>query len=166
MKEIVLGGKGNHIATVDDRDYEMLRAYKWRVLRRGRKSYAGRNERNAAGGIVLMHRFIMNAPDGLDVDHRDGDGLNNCRDNLRLATRSQNMANRGKPRFETATAGFKGVRFRKDTNRYSAQITVNGEYHHIGMFARAVDAARAYDRAARRYFGDFAQLNFPNAIAA
>jgi hypothetical protein len=108
---------------------------------------------------IYMHRLLMGL-NGPLVDHWDGDGLNNRRDNLRLATGTQNCANRR--RQVTAGTPFKGVTFDRFTGSYKAQVMVHLVNHHLGRFADAADAARAYDDAARHYFGAFAKLNFPD----
>ena len=97
----------------------------------------------------------MGFPDA-EVDHRDRNGLNNRRSNLRLATDLQQAANRTTP---TNAAGFRGVAVRG--KRFEARINVNKKYVSLGRFASAELAARAYDKAAFKQFGEFAVLNFP-----
>lgn len=106
-----------------------------------------------------MHRFILDAPTGLEVDHIDKDGLNNQRDNLRIASRIQNSWNNG-PNSKNKS-GFKGVSFRKETKKWVAHIIVNGKQIYLGGFDNKVDAAKAHDKAARELEGEFAYLNFP-----
>ena len=113
---------------------------------------------------VWMHRLLLVAPAGLQVDHIDGNGLNNCRSNLRLCTQSQNNAN---ARFKPGASGFRGVYKRK--GRYRALISSGrregAKMRYIGSFASAEDAARAYDRVAAEIYGEFATLNFPEVAA-
>lgn len=109
------------------------------------------------GKTVYLHRLVMRAPAGLEVDHINGDRLDNRRKNLRLATRSQNEANKGVPARNTS--GFKGVSLFKPTGRFSAYIEVNQKKRHLGYYTTAKEAALAYNRAAVDAFGEFARLN-------
>ena len=104
----------------------------------------------------------MRAPRGLLVDHRNGDGLDNRRDNLRLATHSENMMNRPKIKSPT-TSRFVGVYFDKARRLWVARIHLNGKCIWLGRFATEIEAAKAYDEAAKKYHGEFARLNFPEA---
>lgn len=153
MREIILT-KGQY-AQVDDDDYDRLVQYRWYTHTNG---YAARDEGSVARGkrrTVLMHRFIINAPDGVEVDHINGRKTDNQRENLRLCTHHENMANR------PATNGkrFKGVVRR--TGHRSLYAEIAGQ--HLGAFDSEREAALAYDRAARERFGEFARLNFPGA---
>lgn len=162
MKEIPL--TQGAIAIVDDEDFEHVSAYKWRVNRYRYVSYAshsyyiGRTESGRKEvGSVLMHRLIMNAPEGVEVDHRNGDGLDNRRANLRLCTVSQNQQNR--IQLPRNTSGFRGVtRIKKYANRWQASI---GNLY-IGWYATPEAAAHAYDAKARELYGEFARPNFPD----
>jgi len=107
-----------------------------------------------------MHRLIMDAPDGTDVDHRNMDRVDNRRSNLRLATRAENLRNQGLSRNNTS--GFKGVS-RLD-GKWRAEIRVKWKLIYLGLFDDKVEAARAYDTAAKEHFGEFARLNFPEAL--
>jgi hypothetical protein len=126
---------------------------------RAGKRYAQANLKT--GGVwrrVLLHRFLA-GNDSL-VDHRDGNGLNNTRDNLRPATRGQNQHNSG-PR----SGRYKGVTWHKGARKWLAQIMCDRKYRYLGLHAAEEDAARAYDRAARELHGEFARLNFPSETA-
>jgi len=151
MKEITLTrGK---IALVDDDDFEWLSKFRWRAYRNQCGCwYARRGESS-----IFMHREILGEPLGVEVDHRDGDGLNNQRYNLRLATHSQNLCNRGKQRNNTS--GYKGVSWFKRVGKWHARIQINGRDKHLGYFDILEEAARAYNVAALEHFGEFAKLN-------
>lgn len=148
-------------AEIDAADASLVTDTLWSATHIGRRWYAiGRIN----GEQVLMHRLITNAAIGMDVDHIDGDGLNNKRDNLRIATRSQNMANVSiGPRSKS---GFKGVSWHAGAGRWRATTISNGRQVHLGYFDNVEDAARAYDAKAREIFGEFARLNFPDESAA
>lgn len=155
MKEIPLTqGK---VAIVDDQDYALVSQYKWCAKWNGRHWYSHKSiVKNGRQYTLFMHRFITDAPTGMQVDHVNGDTLDNRRSNLRLCTPSENQQNRGRP--ISNSSGYKGVR--KDGNRWCAAIMVNGKYFHLGSFAEPVEAAHAYDSAARRHFGEYAKTNF------
>ena len=106
-----------------------------------------------------MHRQILNAPAYMLVDHINGNGLDNRKANLRLATGVQNGYNRRKTRKRTWSK-YKGVTFDKRRKKWQAKIVVNGRKQYLGSFNNQLDGARAYDRAARKYHGEFAALNF------
>lgn len=152
-KEIYLSN--GYYSTVDDCDFEMLKSARWHVVsKRNGSKYA------ASSNSELMHRVILGLKpgDNIQVDHIDHNGLNNTRANLRRASNSQNNCNKGK--YISNKVGFKGVTIRKGYSRYRAQITVNGNQIYLGYFNTAEEAARMYDDAARKYHGEFANLNF------
>lgn len=157
IKEIPL--TQGQVAIVDAADFELLSQWKWFAYKSNKTFYAARQERlpNGKQRMVIMHRFIVDAPPDMQVDHKDGDGLNNTRDNLRPATRQQNMSNR--PLFANNTSGFKGVRRYKGSNKCHAQIRVNGKSKHLGIFDLVEEAVCAYDAAARELHGEFARPN-------
>lgn len=150
-------------ALVDDNDYEELSKYKWYASEMKKRNwYAGRNRKKHEGkdGLILMHRFIMKAKKGTQVDHIDGNGLNNQRSNIRICTNSQNQANKKMPR--TNKSGYKGVSWFKRDKKWRAKMIFNGKDIHIGLFKKIEDAAKAYDLAAVKFQGEFAKINFPN----
>jgi hypothetical protein len=98
-------------------------------------------------------------PAAKEVDHWDGSGLNNRRYNLRDVTRIQNQMNQKKKRG--GSSRFKGVSRRKNAKKWAARIVVNDKRLWLGVFASETKAAKAYDAAAKKYFGEFARLNFP-----
>lgn len=138
-------------AVIDKEDAPIIAPHNW-TFRHG--PYAQRTfERDAKRTSILMHREIMNAPAGVEVDHRDGNGLNNRRSNLRLAERWQNAVNR------KHGSGYRGV---CRWGRYwIADIGHQGKRMRIGYFSTPEEAARAYDAKAVMLHGDFARLNFP-----
>lgn len=157
MREIPLTqGK---VALVDDEDFGFLTQWKWSAhyAAHGHNWYAKRTVYIAGGRwmTVRMHRLIMAAPKGMQVDHWDHDGLNNQRDNLRVCTQSQNQHNQR--RHADSATGYKGVW--RDGNRWWASIRVNRKGLWLGSFNTPLEAAEAYNEAARQYFGDFACLN-------
>lgn len=154
-------------AVVDLKDYERVNQFRWHALRLPHTTYAqGRVRVDGQIVRISMHRFVMNPDPELDVDHVDHDGLNNQRSNLRVATRSMNLGN-----MQIDTRGssrYKGVHFEKSpkrAKRWSAQISVHNERIHLGRFYTEVEAAIAYDEAARRLRGEFALVNFPDLAA-
>jgi hypothetical protein len=108
-----------------------------------------------------MHRHLITAPKGRVIDHINGDGLDNTKANLRLATPSQNAANSKIRR--NSTTGFKGVWWDKKKKKYRASIWVDGKRFHLGYFHPKTKAAIAYDRAATHHFAQFARLNNPHS---
>lgn len=147
------------VAIVDDEDYDRLAAIKWHATsRRGRPRYAASRE---GGAHLYMHREVLGLPTGSgEVDHVDGDGFNNRRANLRLATHAQNAYGQ-KVQSRPKSSRFKGVHLDRRTGRWIAMVKQHQRARHLGVFDSEVEAARAYDAAAREAFGDFARLNIP-----
>lgn len=157
MKEIKLTqGK---VALVDDEDYEWLNGFKW-YAQKGRDTfYAGRAIR-VKGKLTTqqMHTLIMgDNPLKLDIDHIKGNGLDNQRHMLRFCTRQQNLMNR-KPN-KNCSSVYKGVYWNKGEGKWRAHIRINRKSVHLGYFHVELNAAKAYDMAAIKYFGEFARLN-------
>jgi hypothetical protein len=151
-------GRGR-VALIDEADADLVfRAGKWCAFVRPQVTYAQRSVSLGGGRstVMRMHNLITGAR---YVDHINGDGLDNRRANLRPATHAQNMRN---TRLTSSnTSGFRGVYYRKDRGAWAAQIVVDGRRIYLGRFSDAVEAARAYDEAARLHHGEFATLNFP-----
>lgn len=152
MKTILLTqGK---IALVDDADYDWLNQWKWNAHKEGNAYYAERSIRKPSRKMIRMHRIIMDVPIHLFVDHKDHNGLNNQRANLRICTKHQNQMNMICKR----TIKYVGVYHYKGYIR--AQIRHLGKCHFLGTYMTEEDAARARDAAAKLYRGEFANLNF------
>lgn len=151
MKEIKLTqGK---VALVDDDVYELLKGYSWHLQNGG---YAKRDTSRKNGRkVILMHREIMNPPPGMEVDHIDGNKLNNQKVNLRLVVRCHNMQNKGKTTRNKS--GYKGVHW--NGRKWIASIGVNATTKYIGSYDTKEGAARAWNEAAKLYHGEFAKLN-------
>jgi hypothetical protein len=142
------------VAIVDDDDYERVMQHKWYCSNNG---YAKRGV-GAHGKIhQLLHRFIMNEPEGLQVDHRDGYRLNCRKENLRVCTMSQNGCNRGMQ--INNTSGRKGVTWCKKRKKWQAQITANGIHKYIGHFSSVDEAGDAYAKIAIELHGEFARVS-------
>jgi hypothetical protein len=148
------------VALVDDADQEMLAMYSWRAIKGIGRWYAMAWTPQVAWSrrALTMHRLVLGEP-AADVDHVNGDGLDNRRSNLRIATDSQNGANRVAQGGGTSI--YKGVCRRSGETRWRATVQVLGRKVNAGSHATEEEAARAYDALARQHFGPFAALNFP-----
>jgi hypothetical protein len=156
--------KNFRFAVVDPYDFDRLRRYKWRLCRSSRTFYAFHTLSQGPfrkPEVFWMHHLVLPPPDGLLVDHRNHNGLDNRSQNLRLATHSENIQNARKTKAKTSSK-YKGVDRVKATRRFRARIAVNGRRIFLGSFDDELSAALAYDAAARKYFKDFACLNFPS----
>jgi len=141
-----------YVTHVDDEDYDMLMHFTWHVITPSGKPYAyGR----VFGEDTYMHRFLMGEPKGIEIDHRDHDGLNNRRRNLRFAAHHQNLSYRGCN--SNNTSGFKGVH-KHDSGLWKATIWCLGSAHSVYSKTRE-EAARHYNKMAVKYHGEFALLN-------
>ena len=146
--------KGRFFAIVDDEDFDRVSSIRWYIMR-NRKFGNYYSRALIDGRTTLMHRFVLDAPRDAQVDHRDHDGLNNTRANLRFATRSQNLGNQ--IRRHNGKNHYKGVY----TNGRKWRAVLCGKY--IGGYDTPEAAAHAYDRAAIEVFGEFARTNLPAA---
>jgi hypothetical protein len=144
------------IILIDDGDFEWLNQYKWSVYKNRRTYYA--HATIAPNKVVLMHRLIMGFP-VLSIDHIDNNGINNTKQNLRLATKSQQQYNK-KP---ITGRKYKGVS--KRGNRFAAQIRDNGKVKWLGSFTTEEEAAIAYNMAATKMHGKYANLNIVRCLS-
>lgn len=147
---------GGHVVLVSTEDAWLLKEYAWCKTTHagGRTSYAQSRAARIAG-VTLLHKAIF---PNVMVDHVNGHGMDNRRENLRPVTQTQNNANSRK-RNDTSSA-YKGVCWKYDKRKWKAYIFADGRQRHIGYFANEADAARAYDMAAIRTFGEYARPNF------
>lgn len=135
---------------IDDEDYEYTTSLRWRISPDGYVHAQDENRKD-----VRLHRIVMKAPKGLEVDHINHDTLDNRKENLRLCNRWQNKANT-RP-IRTNTSGFKGVS--KHKGKWQASIRVMGKLLYLGRYDTKELAAASYNEAAQEHFGDFAWLN-------
>jgi hypothetical protein len=159
MKEIPLRNRQGVIVAftqVDDDMYDYLMQWRWQLHsnRYAARAIGPRESRRA----LLLHRVVADVPDSHDVDHINHNKLDNQRGNLRIATRQQNMQNRPKYKHN-ASSQYKGVSFDRQRNRWRASIRVNKKAVSLGSHQTEIAAALAYNHAATRYFGDYANLN-------
>ena len=166
MKKIPLTqGK---FALVDDEDFEYLNQFKWFAQKDKLDFYACRQIKVEKGKQrqtkVSMSRDIMKPSKGMQVDHIDGNGLNNQRTNLRICTNAENTKN--KEKHKKSKSGFKGVQHnpKKCKKQWEVYIRCNYKSIYVGSYLSREEAAHAYDEAAKKYFGEFACLNFPEGV--
>lgn len=163
MKHIKL--TKDKIAFVDNKDFEYLNQWKWCAgkIKNIWYAYRGKRQPKIAKGIygkvkrISMHRLILKAKKGQYVDHRDDNGLNNQRKNIRICTNSQNIC-RSRKRKNTSSK-YKGVSWSKASNRWLVAIKANKKLIYLGLFYNEKDAAMTYNRAAKKYHKEFARLN-------
>lgn len=145
---------------VDEGDFEYLNQWKWHSESGRyavRKEYYGKapNGKHLTRWI-RMHRLITDAPDKMEVDHINGNGLDNRRSNLRICTHKQNSHNTRKRKDNRS--GYKGVGWHTQHNKWRARIVVDGRQKHLGLFDTPEQAAIAYNTAAEQFFGEFAHI--------
>lgn len=150
MKTIPLANTGK-VALVSDRDYATVSEFRWRIYHVKDREYAITGKRP----VRKMHRMIL--PQHARIDHRDRNGLNNCRRNIRGCNQSQNVANSRKR--HGGTSKYKGVYYNAELSKWTAEIMKNYRHYYLGVFTLEKEAARAYNRAAKKFFGRFARIN-------
>lgn len=147
------------VAIIDDEDYERVSKINWQASKKSYDKHYARGSTykgNRKNNYFLLHRFILNAPKGKDVDHINGDTMDNRKENLRICTHQENCRNADRKKRKCS---YKGVRKVSGTNKYSAYIKIEEKQKYLGMFHTQEDAAAAYNMAALRYFKEFAKLN-------
>jgi hypothetical protein len=151
------------VALVDDEDYGRIARHSWHAvwIASSKTFYAIRRERDARGKKVAlyMHREVMRAAKGELVDHRDHNGIDNRRSNLRVCSHKNNIRNMRKIKDSSHTSLYKGVGWHAQRGKWRAYIVVDAKQRSLGLFADERRAAAAYNRAAREAFGEFAYLN-------
>lgn len=150
---------GNINVLIDDEDYEKIKNYTWGVQysKRADSFYIARKIKNKT---LLLHRVIANCPDDKIIDHINHNTLDNRKENLRICVNAENCRNMNKPKHGV-TSVYKGVRKYRN-NKYSVCIKYNKKQIHIGYYDSEIEAAKAYDKAALKYHGEFAKLNIIN----
>lgn len=158
VREIILQNS-DKVTLVDDEDFVWLNIYKWYLSKNG---YAVRDQYIGGKRYTLyMHKEITQRRMYIneEIDHEDRNKLNNQKENLRIATRTQNHANREK--YKRNSSGYKGVSWHNRNSKWVANIRINRKSIYIGSFEDIEEAARAYDQKAKELFGEFACTNFP-----
>lgn|SRR5512133_4011155 len=160
MKKIHL--TQNQVAIIDDSDFDTVSQFSWCAMWKPNPKafYAFRGYRRHDGKkrTMYMHRFIVDAPPGLVVDHINHNTLDNRRSNLRICSTAENIRNQ-KLHAHASTSGFKGVSFSRAIRKWRSSIVVSRKHIHLGVFNSPIEAAIAYDAAAVMYFGEFALTN-------
>lgn len=161
MREIEL--TQNKVALVDDEDFARINQYKWYVVCTCNYWRAVRTIKKLNGKQIMqfMHRFIMNFPKGLLIDHKNHNTLDNRKSNLRICTCAENNMNK-LPFKRKTTSKYKGVYWDRGRKKWRAHIRPNNKHLNLGRFINEISAAFAYDKAAKKYYGEFAYLNFGN----
>ena len=146
------------VATIDKVDYSRVSKLKWFAGKDYNTVYAFANITKPQGRRrLMMHQLISDTNDGEECDHIDGNGLNNCRSNLRACTHQQNIFH-AKP-YRNTSSQYKGVSWNKKAKRWIANIRLNNKVTYLGSYGDEVEAALAYNKAAEKLFGEYAYLN-------
>lgn len=162
----MIGLTRGKVTIVDDDVYEWASKFKWHAVTHTHFStfYAVRNSlpnlKTRKRILIYLHREILQPDKKQQTDHKNGDGLDNRRENLRVVTSRQNRMAYQPPKEDTSSR-FRGVHKRADCGKWRARITLAKKKISLGNFDCEEDAARAYDTGAKKLFGEFAQLNFP-----
>jgi len=151
-------------AIVDPDNYYWLSQHKWYAARGGHSFYAARGKWSKIQKkrlSIMMHSVILAPPPGRVTDHINHNGLDNREANLRIATLAQNARN-CRQNKKGKSSKYRGVWYNKQNKKWRATIMLNRKRRQIGYFKKEIDAAKAYDRAAKQLHGEFASLNFPD----
>jgi hypothetical protein len=141
-------------AIIDAADVLLVEGFNWSAHVNGHTVYGIRSKRNGTKNIsILLHRAIMGDPNGMEIDHEDGDGLNNRKANLRMATRAENARNRRKN--QNNTSGVKSVDWDPVRKKWRARIKVDGKIHYLGRYETIEMAKTAYVAASEKMHGEF-----------
>jgi hypothetical protein len=143
---------------VDLEDLTTVSQYRWTIARFGEGLFYVTT--NLKGKTMYLHRILTGVESSEEVDHINGNGLNNCRSNLRIVSHALNLANQ-RPQVGRSSQ-YKGVSYYKSRGNWEAYIKINKHHHHLGYFLTEVAAAKAYDQAAQQAWGEYARLNFPD----
>lgn len=148
-------------AIVDDEDYERLNQHKWH-MGKGRNTYYAKRSIKIGNKRTTqcMHHDIINVPPGFETDHKNRKGYDNRKCNLRICTRAQNSQNSKPPKTSKHSSRYKGVSWFNITKKWRAYIKKNNVFTSLGYYINEIDAAKAYDKAAKELFGEFACTNF------
>jgi hypothetical protein len=149
-------------AIVDVEDFERLNKYKWHCTHCGyaKTAVPNKSDKGPRQIPVSMHKLICPAPDGMIIDHINRNSLDNRKANLRAATQKQNVWNRKFKRTKGRTR-YNGIRWDKNKEKWQVRLTINGRRESFGYYADEIEAAKAFDRVAKKYRGEYAFLNFP-----
>ena len=152
------------VALIDDADFDLISRFKWSAYKSKNTYYAHAGVRlnNGSRTTIQMHRLLLGLTDPkIKTDHRDRNGLNNSRANLRACSHAENGRNRTAQ--ANNSSGYKGVSFHKQHEKWQARIMVNGKSKHLGFYLTPEDAHQAYCAAAAEFHGEFANVGNPPA---
>lgn len=160
-KYIKLSGTREKYAIVDADVFDYLNTWKWHY---GKKDgYARRGTKiKGKSKTYLIHRLIIDIPIGMQIDHINGNRLDNRRENLRVCTPKQNARNRS---LQANSSGYKGVNWDKQMKKWRSKIKIDGKQIFLGLFDNKLDAAKAYDKSAIELFGEFAHPNLERRLS-
>jgi hypothetical protein len=149
----LLVGKNDEVFIFDADDYEKVKKFQWSVG-------GTKNHRYASNSVIgtYLHRYILGYFGSLSIDHINGDTYDNRKGNLRIVEHKNNIHNAQKYR-KSCTSKYKGVCFVTERKKWKAAIHKGSTYYHLGLYLSEIDAAIAYNIAAKKYFGKFARLN-------
>lgn len=157
--KIISKKHGEKIVLIDKKDFDKFKKYTWVVSFRCNKFYCIAAVRiNNKRTTIRLHRYLMNCPRGMEIDHKNGDSLDNRRKNLRICTRAENSMNMAKSSHKMSSK-YKGVHFYKRYKNYQVSIKFKQKKIHLGYFDNEIEAAKAYNKKAKELFGKFARLN-------